>query len=827
MEQADSTNGRSWRQPWNKLKHPSQFSKPQLAVFVLAFALIGYLLFKTFAAAPVVATLQAEQMTPSGNISSSSTGFTTSLTDGKSLSAPYMWTFNPGVDTSAGYFFADGKQLAKITGPGPYAFRLSAGALSGGAHQLGHSWDTTAGVHQTPPSAYNVTISNTSNTDFATSVTNNSTVTPPYTWAFDPGTASSAGYFFADGKQLAKITGPGPYVYTLTAGVLSAGSHKLGHSWDTSSGSHKTPHNAYSVTVAKSSSTASNYSVINDSNASGGQAAKFGGGVSLSGSAGLSAAGTSLTVTAHGEQCSGAWPQMTVAVDGTNVLTTTVATTSWTGYTANLSLTAGTHTLKITNSSSGSCLPNLYTDATNFYGVIPPPPTPPTVALSASPTSVTAGQSATLTWNSTNATSCSASGAWSGSQPTSGSLSTGALNQNSTYSLTCTGTGGSASASTTVTVTVASQSFESMTNWARPSPATTNAASAAGWRLVAFSTLAGLNSAISNMQPHDYIYYNGTGVLSISSSTGNAYTIANHNPSSQVVIDFGASHDLWDATKVSQNYVQFSRPSGSAKGWDGVFLHDVSNLRIFGGDIGSNLYGGGIRIMGNTHDVTWWDFYVHNIGGSGVGIQPITQSGATSSIQNLNLRGEVNRFALNPSLDPHADKGTGVHGVIIHGNSGHYDNSTLTVYAHDSLRPGESSLGLIWPEGGGGSAVEAGTNSTGGPTSQNNDKYYVKGDNLLMIPNGTNPGSTAKQTGGNVINAWGSVPLNGNDFVWIEGNNITGAVMHGTGGGWYPGSPAILVEHGRHTKTNQQPNLGNIGTNPYQTGYGINYQDCL
>src|SRR3989338_447008 len=41
-----------------------------------------------------------------------------------------------------------------------------------------------------------------------------------------------------------------------------------------------------------------------------------------------------------------------------------------------------------------------------------PTPTPiptPTVSLSASPTSITAGQSATLTWSSTNATSCTAS----------------------------------------------------------------------------------------------------------------------------------------------------------------------------------------------------------------------------------------------------------------------------------------------------------------------------------------------------------------------------------------------------------------------------------
>jgi hypothetical protein len=102
---------------FNKLKHPSQFSKPQLAIFILAFALIGYLIFKTFAAAPLLASLQAESMTPSGGTTVS--GFMTSLRNNGTVTTPYLWTFNPGVDTSAGYFFANGQLLQKITGPGP------------------------------------------------------------------------------------------------------------------------------------------------------------------------------------------------------------------------------------------------------------------------------------------------------------------------------------------------------------------------------------------------------------------------------------------------------------------------------------------------------------------------------------------------------------------------------------------------------------------------------------------------------------------------------------------------------------------------------------
>ena len=77
----------------------------------------------------------------------------------------------------------------------------------------------------------------------------------------------------------------------------------------------------------------------------------------------------------------------------------------------------------------------------------------PTVTLSASPTSVSSGSGSTLTWSSTNATSCTASGAWSGTEAVSGTYGTGALSSNATYTLTCTGTGGSVSQSATVTVT--------------------------------------------------------------------------------------------------------------------------------------------------------------------------------------------------------------------------------------------------------------------------------------------------------------------------------------------------------------------------------------
>lgn len=78
---------------------------------------------------------------------------------------------------------------------------------------------------------------------------------------------------------------------------------------------------------------------------------------------------------------------------------------------------------------------------------------PPTVTLSASPSSVTSGGSSTLTWSSTGAASCAATGAWTGTKTTSGTLTLPSITTSGTYTLTCTGTGGSASQSTLINVT--------------------------------------------------------------------------------------------------------------------------------------------------------------------------------------------------------------------------------------------------------------------------------------------------------------------------------------------------------------------------------------
>jgi hypothetical protein len=110
-----------------------------------------------------------------------------------------------------------------------------------------------------------------------------------------------------------------------------------------------------------------------------------------------------------------------------------------------------TGTLTMSTSYSLTCTGpgGASTSAAATVAVVPVP----TISLMANPQSIAAGGIATLTWTSTNATSCTASGAWSGAQSTSGTLGTGALSASATYSLVCGGLGGTSNTvSATVTV---------------------------------------------------------------------------------------------------------------------------------------------------------------------------------------------------------------------------------------------------------------------------------------------------------------------------------------------------------------------------------------
>lgn len=66
----------------------------------------------------------------------------------------------------------------------------------------------------------------------------------------------------------------------------------------------------------------------------------------------------------------------------------------------------------------------------------------PTISLSVNPTSIDFNASTTISWQTTDASACVASGAWSGSKATAGSEQVGPLSVDSSFSLSCSGPGG-------------------------------------------------------------------------------------------------------------------------------------------------------------------------------------------------------------------------------------------------------------------------------------------------------------------------------------------------------------------------------------------------
>lgn len=83
----------------------------------------------------------------------------------------------------------------------------------------------------------------------------------------------------------------------------------------------------------------------------------------------------------------------------------------------------------------------------------------PTVAIAVQPSTIAVGQAATLTWSSTNAVACTASGGWTGARPSSGAQAvTPAATGTDGFTLTCDGMSGNGQVSTTAVLTVTAQS---------------------------------------------------------------------------------------------------------------------------------------------------------------------------------------------------------------------------------------------------------------------------------------------------------------------------------------------------------------------------------
>jgi cell wall-associated NlpC family hydrolase len=135
-------------------------------------------------------------------------------------------------------------------------------------------------------------------------------------------------------------------------------------------------------------------------------------------------------------------------------------------------------------------------------------------AFTASPSTITAGQSSTLSWTTTNATTVSISGV-TGTQPANGSVSVSPTTT-TTYTLTATGSGGTASATATITVNpVTTPTVISFVG--NPSTITVGQSSTLSWATMNSTTVS--ISGVAGTQPA-----NGSVLVSPTATTTYALT---------------------------------------------------------------------------------------------------------------------------------------------------------------------------------------------------------------------------------------------------------------------------------------------------------------
>ena len=166
----------------------------------------------------------------------------------------------------------------------------------------------------------------------------------------------------------------------------------------------------------------------------------------------------------------------------------------------------------------------------------------PTLSFSVSPNKVSQNEPVTLEWNSTDVTSCTASGDWSGTRNATGSETINVSTVDSTYSLTCSGAGGEVYDTAKVTV-VLNNSGTALLSWTPPIENTDNSL---------LTDLAG------------YKIYYGTSPGSYSDSI----TIENPGLTSYLVENLASAEWYFVMTSFNSNWIESSHSYEVSKSVD-------------------------------------------------------------------------------------------------------------------------------------------------------------------------------------------------------------------------------------------------------------------
>ncbi|MDE2399523.1 MAG: DUF11 domain-containing protein [Patescibacteria group bacterium] len=288
--------------------------------------------------------------------------------------------------------------------------------------------------------------------------------------------------------------------------------------------------------------------------------------------------GNSSTLTwysTNATSCSAFWTGST-ATSGSGIVTPTGTTT---------------YTTTCTNSTGQSASATATVYVNNNQNV-------PTVSIYASPSNVNYNGTSTITWYSTNASYCTASGGggttngWYGTQNLSGSFYTGPLTNTTTFNINCSNGTGSAVASTTVYVNnYNNQQYPVVSIYASPSNVNYNGTSTITWYSTnaTYCTASGGTNGWYGTQNLSGSFYTGpltnttTFNINCSNGTGNAVgstTVyvtggnifpVTYQPTVTITADQtnlafnGATTIRWSTTNATS-----CNASGGSVGWAGI-----------------------------------------------------------------------------------------------------------------------------------------------------------------------------------------------------------------------------------------------------------------
>ncbi len=227
-------------------------------------------------------------------------------------------------------------------------------------------------------------------------------------------------------------------------------------------------------------------------------------------------------------------------------------------------------------------------------------PLAPTVTISVLPTPITAGQAVTLTWSTMNASTCVASGAWTGSEAASGTQTiTPSAAGTDTFTLSCTapvgnaysgGGGGTAASSATLTVNPAS-SFTAtslVADTAGTSALVTDANLVNPWGIV---FAPGAPVWVANNHSETSTLYDGNGhaaalVVALPAATGGA----TFDPTGIVFNASGTDFVVVSGTKTGAAKFIFTGEGGMIAGWSPTV--DATHAIAMFTDAGGAVYKG-------------------------------------------------------------------------------------------------------------------------------------------------------------------------------------------------------------------------------------------